>query len=225
MWVASRQSLPRTPTSNRPGQTPTCNDRSKSRNPLGYFALRCLSPFEGVLDERMLRIRGYGSGNFVVSCAAGSFARYLTRPSTISTGRFGFSHAPMGRGDRLQTARLATAAAGHGSGWVPNVMPLMPLTNSSSPGFGELAPRRLEIVDASSFGSVSRAPSNEDYHTTLDVLFVGCRVCVRRKPQTCGEVVRVMPMTGRVVVRLDPPHPSWRRTLRSFRPERLVIYS
>jgi hypothetical protein len=60
VWVAPRHSLPRTPTSNRPGQTPTCNDRSKSRNPLGYFALRCLSPFEGVLDERMLRIRGYG---------------------------------------------------------------------------------------------------------------------------------------------------------------------
>ena len=131
----------------------------------------------------------------------------------------------MGRGDRLQTARLATAAAGHRSGWVPNVMPLMLLTNSSSPGFGELAPRRLEIVDAASFESVSRAPSNENYHTTLDVLFVGCRVCVRRKPQTCGEVVRVMPMTRRVVVRLDPPHPSWRGTLRSFRPERLVIYS
>src|ERR1700730_18486866 len=92
------RSLPRTPTSNRPGQTPTCNDRSKSRNPLGYFALRCLSPCEGVLAERMLRIRGYGSGNFVVSSAAGSFARYLTRPSTISTGRFGFSHAPWAEG-------------------------------------------------------------------------------------------------------------------------------
>ena len=34
-----------------------------------------------------------------------------------------------------------------------------------------------------------------------------------------------MPMTGRVVVRLDPTHPSWRGTLRSFRPERLVICS
>ncbi|MGC1887662.1 MAG: SDR family oxidoreductase, partial [Stellaceae bacterium] len=31
-------------------------------------------------------------------------------------------------------------------------------------------------------------------------------------------------MTGRVVVRLDPPHLAWRGTLRSFRPERLVIY-
>ena len=61
--------------------------------------------------------------------------------------------------------------------------------------------------------------------TTLDMLFVGCRVCVRRRPRTCGVVARIMPITGRVVVRLDPPHPSWRGTLRSFRPERLVLYS
>jgi hypothetical protein len=67
--------------------------------------------------------------------------------------------------------------------------------------------------------------SNENYHPTLDLLFVGCRVCVRRKPRTCIEVVRVMPMTGRVVVRLDPPHPTRHGTLRSLRPERLVIYS
>jgi hypothetical protein len=65
----------------------------------------------------------------------------------------------------------------------------------------------------------------ENYHTTLDVLFVGCRVCVRGRPRTCGVVTRIMPMTGRVVVRLDPPHPSWRGTLRSFCPERLVVYS
>jgi len=65
----------------------------------------------------------------------------------------------------------------------------------------------------------------ESHQTTLDVLFVGCRVCVRGRPQTRGEVARIMPMAGRVVVRLDPPHPSWRGTLRSFRPERLVIYS
>jgi hypothetical protein len=32
-------------------------------------------------------------------------------------------------------------------------------------------------------------------------------------------------MTDRVIVRLDRPHPSWRGTLRTFRPERLVIYS
>jgi hypothetical protein len=187
--------------------------------------LRCLSPFEGVLDERMLRIRGYGSGNFAVSCAAGSFARYLTRPSTISTGRFRFSHAPMGRGDRLQTARLATAAARGGTGWRPNAMPL---TNRSSPSFRDLRPGWLEVVEVVSFERVSGAPSfaiDDSYHTTLDILFIGCRVCVRGQPQTCGEVVRVMPMTGRVVVRLDPPHPSWRGTLRSFRPERLVIYS
>jgi hypothetical protein len=65
----------------------------------------------------------------------------------------------------------------------------------------------------------------ERFQTTLDMLYVGCRVCVRGRPQTCGVVARIMPMTGRVVVRLDPPHPSWRGTLRSFRPERLVIYS
>jgi hypothetical protein len=65
----------------------------------------------------------------------------------------------------------------------------------------------------------------ESFQTTLDILFVGCRVCVRGRPRTCGEVTRIMPMTGRVIVRLDPPHPRWRGTLRSFRPERLVLYS
>ena len=65
----------------------------------------------------------------------------------------------------------------------------------------------------------------ESHPTTLDVLFVGCRVCVRGRPRTCGVVTRIMPMTGRVVVRLDPSHPSWRGTLRSFCPERLVVYS
>jgi hypothetical protein len=58
---------------------------------------------------------------------------------------------------------------------------------------------------------------------TLDMFFIGCRVCVRGKGGTCGRVVRLMPMTGRVVVRLDPPHPSWRGALRSFRPEHLAI--
>ena len=65
----------------------------------------------------------------------------------------------------------------------------------------------------------------ENYQTTLHVLFLGCRVCVRGRPQTCGEIARIMPMAGRVVVRLDPPHPRWRGALRSFRPERLVLYS
>jgi hypothetical protein len=65
--------------------------------------------------------------------------------------------------------------------------------------------------------------ANERQSTTLDMLWVGGRVCVRGRPHTCGEVVRVIPMTGRVIVRLDPPHPAWRGTLRSFRPERLVI--
>jgi hypothetical protein len=85
-----------------------------------------------------------------------------------------------------------------------------------------------QVVHVASFESVSRGPSfasKENHGTTLDMLFVGSRVCVCGQPQTCGEVVRVVPMTGRVVVRLDPPHPAWRGTLRSFRPERLVIYS
>jgi hypothetical protein len=64
---------------------------------------------------------------------------------------------------------------------------------------------------------------NESQPTTLDMLCIGGRVCVRGRPHTCGEIVRVLPMTGRVIVRLDPPHPAWRGTLRSFRPERLVI--
>jgi len=75
----------------------------------------------------------------------------------------------------------------------------------------------------SGFGKPASLASGD--HTTLGMLFIGCRVRVRRKPLTCGEVVRIVPMTGRVVVRLDPPHPSWRGTLRSLRPERLVICS
>jgi hypothetical protein len=77
----------------------------------------------------------------------------------------------------------------------------------------------------SGFGKPASFASNENYQTTLDMLFIGCRVGVRRKPRTCGEVVRIVPMTDRVIVRLDRPHPSWRGTLRTFRPERLVICS
>jgi hypothetical protein len=94
--------------------------------------------------------------------------------------------------------------------------------------FEELEQGCAEINPLASFESSSLSLSFtpfENYHTTLDVLFVGCRVCVRGRPRTCGVVTRIMPMTGRVVVRLDPPHPSWRGTLRSFRPERLVVYS
>jgi hypothetical protein len=83
-------------------------------------------------------------------------------------------------------------------------------------------------VRVATFHRLSRAPSltsNDSHLTTLDMLFIGCRVWVRGRPQTCGEVVRVMPMMGRIIVRLDPRHPSGRGTLRSFRPERLVIYS
>ncbi len=104
----------------------------------------------------------------------------------------------------------------------------MPLTNRSSPSFQDLSSSWLEVIDVASFESVSHAPSftsNENHHTTLDMLFIGCRVCVRGQPQTCGEVLRVMPMTDRVVVRLDPSHPTRRGTLRSLRPERLVIHS
>ena len=55
------------------------------------------------------------------------------------------------------------------------------------------------------------------------MLWVGRRVRVCDRSQIRGEIVRVMPMTGRVVVRLDPPHPKWRGTLRSFRTERLLF--
>ena len=57
----------------------------------------------------------------------------------------------------------------------------------------------------------------------LDMFFIGCRVRVRGKPRTCGSVVRLMPMTSRVLVRVDPPHPKWRGALRSFRLEQLVV--
>ena len=102
----------------------------------------------------------------------------------------------------------------------------MPLTKSSLPSFEELT-GRPQVVHVASSESVSSGPafaSKENYGTTLAKLSVGSRVRVCGQPQTCGEVVRLMPMTGRVVVRLDPPHLAWRGTLRSFRPERLVIY-
>jgi len=57
----------------------------------------------------------------------------------------------------------------------------------------------------------------------FDMLSVGRRVRVCDRRQICGEVVRVLPMTGRIVVRLDPPHPKRRGTLRSLRPVQLVI--
>ena len=53
----------------------------------------------------------------------------------------------------------------------------MPITNSSSPGFQALASNRLEANHVASFESVSRGPSfasNENYHTTLGMLFIGC---------------------------------------------------
>jgi hypothetical protein len=103
-------------------------------------------------------------------------------------------------------ARLATRTARVATNCGPNAMPL---TKLSLPGVGE------PPSDA----------STEGCHTTLDMLFLGDRVRVCDQPQTCGEVVRVMPMTRRVVVRLDPPYPTRRGTLRSFHPERLVIYS
>jgi hypothetical protein len=103
----------------------------------------------------------------------------------------------------------------------------MPLTNSTSPVLDELAPEPdTTRAPTAGFASVGRGPlfgSNESYLTTLDMLFVGCRVCIRRKPQTRGEVVRVMPTTHRVVVRLDPRYSTRRGTLRSLRPENLVI--
>jgi hypothetical protein len=104
----------------------------------------------------------------------------------------------------------------------------MPIANSLSAELEELAPDCPAASHVPSFDSVTGAPlfaSTETYHTKLEMLFIGCRVCIRRKPQSCGEVVRVMTMSHRVLVRLDPPNPSRHSTLRSFRPERLVIYS
>ncbi|MGA7863660.1 MAG: hypothetical protein WA709_37640 [Stellaceae bacterium] len=153
--------------------------------------------------------------------AADFFCPILDTP----LGHLDVAYAPWRPRDRLQTARLASTAARHGVGWRPDGMPL---TKSSLPSFEELTLGGPQVVHVASFESVSRGPSfasKENYGTTLDMLFVGSRVCVCGQPQTCGEVVRVVPMTGRVVVRLDPPHPAWRGTLRSFRPERLVIYS
>jgi hypothetical protein len=57
-----------------------------------------------------------------------------------------------------------------------------------------------------------------------DRFSVGGRVRVCARHQVCGEIVRVMPMTGRVLVRLDPPHPKRRGTLRSLRAAQLVIW-
>jgi len=65
------------------------------------------------------------------------------------------------------------------------------------------------------------APTNSSSRGSR-VLYVGRRVRVCDRPQVSGEVVRVMPITGRIIVRLDPPHPKWRGALRSFRRERLV---
>lgn len=126
--------------------------------------------------------------------------------------------------DGIVFKRRASTAARHGIGGRPDGMPL---TKSSLPSFEELT-GRPQVVHVASSESVSSGPafaSKENYGTTLAKLSVGSRVRVCGQPQTCGEVVRLMPMTGRVVVRLDPPHLAWRGTLRSFRPERLVIYS
>jgi hypothetical protein len=67
--------------------------------------------------------------------------------------------------------------------------------------------------------------SNKERLATLDMLLIGGRVCLRGRARTCGDIVRVMPMMGRVVVRLDPRYPNRRGVLRSFRPERLVMCS
>ena len=90
--------------------------------------------------------------------------------------------------------------------------------NSSLPDFFE-GPIQPQEPDG------SKVLFQRSFETILTELFVGARVCVRARPRTCGEVVRIMPMMGRVVVRLDPPHANWRGRLRSFRPDRLVIYS
>jgi len=100
----------------------------------------------------------------------------------------------------------------------------MALTNSSSRGSRERRLGGSKALFGVSFENTSCCavpPAlTQDQGTTLDKLSVGQRVCDR--PQT-GEIVRVMPMTGRVVVRLDPPHPKRRGTLRSLRPVQLAI--
>ena len=93
---------------------------------------------------------------------------------------------------------------------------------SSLPDFSE-GPIQAQEPDGSPDGS--KVAFQRSFETTLTELFVGARVCVRGRPRTCGGVVRIMPMMGRVVVRLDSPHANWRGRLRSFRPDRLVIYS
>jgi hypothetical protein len=103
----------------------------------------------------------------------------------------------------------------------------MPLTPFIATGLRKARGDQPEAAQMLVFNRANQMPSVGSKcapQTTLDMLFVGGRVCVRGRPQTCGEIVRLMPMTGRVVVRLDPPHPSWRGTLRSFRPESLVIF-
>jgi hypothetical protein len=81
----------------------------------------------------------------------------------------------------------------------------MALTNSSSRGSRERRLGGSKALFGVSFENTSCCavpPAlTQDQGTTLDKLSVGQRVCDR--PQT-GEIVRVMPMTGRVVVRLDP---------------------
>jgi len=52
----------------------------------------------------------------------------------------------------------------------------MPLTNRSLPSFRDLRPGWLEVVDVASFENANHGPSftsNENYHTTLDVLLLG----------------------------------------------------
>ena len=85
--------------------------------------------------------------------------------------------------------------------------------------FGTLRPEPNRLVGDVPITAIGWGPGA----VTIDMLFIGCRVCVRCRRRTHGQVVRLMPMTGRVVVRLDPPHPNWRGALRSFRPEQLAI--
>jgi len=104
----------------------------------------------------------------------------------------------------------------------------MSLTNWAISGTVGLRSEQLWAAPVGSFDSPGRAPSatsNNRDRNALDILSTGRRVRLRGRPQSCGEVVRLIPMTGRVIVRLDPPHPSWRGTLRSFRLKRLVICS
>jgi hypothetical protein len=104
----------------------------------------------------------------------------------------------------------------------------MSLTNWAIPDSGDLRSEPLLAAPSASLDGPGRVPSpisNGRYGITSDVLSIGSRVCVPGRFGTCGRVVRLMPMTGRVVVRLDhltqtgaAPCAAFPRSASSFAP-------